>query len=106
MAYGGKAGETRTSAPAGDDSAFPVGALVTGLAIGLVVGAGVALLFSPAAGADTRRRLRRRMRRIRRRGGDAWAELSDELRTARRKLVRARRRRRREQAASEPLEPA
>jgi gas vesicle protein len=102
MAYGGKSGETRTSVPARRQSGFPAGALVTGLAIGLVVGAGVALLFSPAKGADTRHHLSRRLRRMRRRGRDAWADLGDELRDAKRRWIRSRRSRHREPARREP----
>jgi gas vesicle protein len=68
-----------------------VGTLVTGLAVGLVVGASVALLFSPDAGAGNRRALRRKLRRMRARGHDAWDDLGDELRSARRRWKRHRR---------------
>jgi gas vesicle protein len=92
MAYGGKAGETRTSKVSRDESAFSLGALATGIAIGLVVGAGVALLYSPASGDETRRALRKRMRRMRRRGRNAWDDLGAELRQARRRWSRDRER--------------
>lgn len=72
-----------------------------GVALGIAVGAGAALLTAPAAGAETRAVLRGRARRLKRstarRGRDAWQELQDELHNARlalrrRKLQRARRR--------------
>jgi gas vesicle protein len=93
VAYGGKAGETRTSQPLSRNRTLPAGALATGIAIGLVVGAGIALLFSPASGSDTRRSLRRGLRRARHRSRDAWTDLGDELADARRRWIRARRKR-------------
>jgi hypothetical protein len=60
-----------------------------GLALGVFIGAGAALLLAPQAGADTRRPLVRRGRRLTRRGRDSWDDLRDELRR-----VSTRRRRR------------
>ena len=102
MAYAGKAGETRRlralHKPASRGplttsmtTPRPVGALATGLAIGLLVGGAVALLFAPQRGADTRQDLRRGLRRARRSGHDAWEDLRWELRQARRRLSRLRR---------------
>ncbi|HVE34822.1 MAG TPA: YtxH domain-containing protein [Gemmatimonadaceae bacterium] len=74
--------------------------LAAGLAIGIVVGAGVAILFAPQSGADTRRLIARRGRRLGQRGHDAWDDLADELKSAakrRRKAWRERRDRRREE---------
>jgi gas vesicle protein len=96
MAYAGKAGSPRrlqagpNSPPANDSR--PVGSLVTGLVIGALVGATVALLFAPERGIDTRRRMGRSARRAGLRGRDAWEDLRLELLRARRKLKRARRR--------------
>src|SRR5687768_4743948 len=96
MAYAGKAGQSRrlhavpNSAPAKESR--PLGALTTGLTIGLLVGAAVALLFAPARGDDTRRLIRRGMRRVGLRSHDAWEDLRIELQHARRQLKRARRR--------------
>jgi len=112
MAYAGKAGDPRSPGGASRQQSRrplapalkapkPVGALSTGVAIGLVVGIGLALLFAPRPGADTRRQLRRGMRRVRRRGGDAWDDLRDELRRARRELKRMRRRARAARAGVE-----
>jgi len=53
-----------------------------GVAVGVVVGAGVALLFAPESGYETRRALVRRGRRVSRRSRDAWDDLRDELRKA------------------------
>ena len=53
-----------------------------GVAFGVVVGAGVALLVAPNSGYETRRALIRRGRRASRRGIDAWDDLRDEFRRA------------------------
>src|SRR5690348_13530995 len=70
----------------GDDSRAIV--FAAGLALGLAVGAGVALLFAPQSGEDARRSLVRRGRKLTSRSHDAWDDLRDELRRA----VRRRRR--------------
>jgi hypothetical protein len=68
-----------------------------GVAFGLAVGAGAALLTAPRSGAETRAALRARAGRVgrttRRRGRDAWEDLRDELRGARRALQRRKARR-------------
>ena len=79
----------------------PIGALATGLAIGLIVGAGVALLFAPQRGQETRYEIGRGFRRLRHRGHDAWGDLRDELHRVRRRFRRDRRRAR----ADADLEP-
>ncbi|MEP6999565.1 MAG: YtxH domain-containing protein [bacterium] len=75
-----------------------------GLALGLAVGAGVALLTAPQAGDETRAYLRRRAgrtsRAVGRRGRDAWADLRDELSG----MTRAIRRRKVRRAAAQDLE--
>lgn len=50
-----------------------------GVALGALVGAGVALLFAPDRGVNTRKRLGRRLRRLRDQSGDTVAELKDRL---------------------------
>jgi gas vesicle protein len=102
MAYAGKVGERhpRLSVVAG--STRRVGPVATGVALGLLVGAGVALLLAPRSGADTRRSLRRGLKRAHVRGSDAWEDLRLELRHARRRLKRAGRRTR---LAAEDIEP-
>ena len=104
MAYAGKAAPSRRihgapnlaprrSLTGTATTSRPVGALATGLAIGLLVGAGVALLFAPQSGSETRHDVGRGLRRVGRRGHDAWDDLRDELRRARRQIRRARLRR-------------
>ena len=74
-----------------------------GLALGLAVGAGAALLTAPQSGEETRASLRGRAKRIgrttTRRSRDAWAELRDELQSA----TMALRRRRAKRAANRAL---
>ena len=64
--------------------------VIAGIMLGIAVGAGAGLLLAPQAGEDTRRSLSRRGRRLTRRGRDAWDDLRDELRRARRTLRRRR----------------
>lgn len=68
-----------------------------GLALGIAVGAGVALLTAPQAGdesrADITRYARRTSRILGRRSRNAWLDLRDELRGASDSLVRRRARR-------------
>jgi uncharacterized membrane protein YfcA len=70
-----------------------------GVALGVLLGAGGALLTAPRTGAETRAALTARAARLRRttsrRSHDAWDDLRDELRQARRAL------RRRKQTVSE-----
>ena len=65
------------------------GAVVAGMIIGAIVGAGIALLFAPDAGRKTRGRLARRARHL---GEDAIDRLDEAGLRARRELVRRRRR--------------
>jgi hypothetical protein len=78
-------------------------AFAAGVAVGLTIGAGAALLFAPQAGTDTRRAIARKGRRLSRQGHDAWDDLRDELsRAARRgRQVLTRRRRRSETSAAD-----
>jgi len=75
-------------------------AFAAGIALGLTIGAGTALLFAPQAGTETRRAIVRRGRRLSRRGSDAWDDLRDELSRAARRGRQAFRRRR--ERAKEP----
>jgi gas vesicle protein len=83
-----------------------------GLAVGIALGAGIALVTAPQAGeetrADIRRKARRATRMLGRRSRDAWLDLRDELRGAtqalsRRKARRATERARREELARESV---
>jgi hypothetical protein len=64
-----------------------VAGFVTGLVIGALLGAGVALLFAPARGDRIRRRLGRGARAFRERARD---ELEHAARRARREIARRR----------------
>ena len=61
------------------------GLLGGALAIGVLIGAGAALLLAPQAGEDTRADIADSTRRLRHRAGDAWEDLRDELRWAARR---------------------
>ena len=65
-------------------------AFLAGVALGAVVGAGIALLFAPHSGRSTRRRIARTGRHVADRGHDAWDGLGREFR----RLARMGRRRR------------
>jgi hypothetical protein len=60
----------------------PRGGFVIGIAVGLLVGAGIGWLTAPTAGAEARRYLARRGRRLTSRGRDVWGQLRDELHAA------------------------
>ena len=57
----------------------------SGIALGAALGAGVALLFAPFSGEETRAAIRRRGARLATRSHDAWEDLRDELRWAARR---------------------
>jgi YtxH-like protein len=57
----------------------------TGIAIGAALGAGVALLFAPYSGEETRAAIARRSARLAHQGRDAWDDLRDELQWAARR---------------------
>ncbi len=67
-----------------------------GLALGVILGAGGALLTAPRTGAETRAALGARASRLRRstvrHGQSAWDDLRDELRQAKRALKNRKRR--------------
>ena len=54
-----------------------------GIAVGALLGAAAVLLFAPASGRVTRRRLQRKLEDVRERAGEEWDDLS---RKARREL--------------------
>jgi gas vesicle protein len=92
------------AAPRGMSSRNSPAVFAAGIAIGIAVGAGVALLFAPQSGADTRRLIARRGRRLGRRSRDAWGDLAYELKSAakrKRKAWRERREQRREEREEE-----
>ena len=62
-----------------DSSDSRVGTLMTGLLLGAVIGAGLALLTAPESGRKTRRRIRRTTGRLRGGAGDRWEEFADDV---------------------------
>jgi gas vesicle protein len=52
---------------------------VSGLVLGAVIGAGIALLTAPDQGRRTRRRLRRTAHRLKGGAGDKWEEIADDV---------------------------
>lgn len=52
---------------------------LSGLVLGVVIGAGVALLTAPESGRRTRRRLKRAAGEIRDTASDRWDELADDV---------------------------
>jgi hypothetical protein len=97
------AASTRSATPSPRGSIRPSPSIVSdrrgpalfaaGIALGVVVGASVALLLAPQAGADTRLALARRSRRLGKRGRDVWDDLGFELRRAVKHRLASRRRR-------------
>ncbi len=53
---------------------------VSGLLLGAVIGAGIALLAAPEPGHRTRRRIRRKAGDIRETASDKWEDLTDDMR--------------------------
>jgi len=80
--------EPRSRRPGADESELDwkqIAIFAAGVAVGLAVGAGVALLTAPQSGRATRREIAKRGRRVRRRSADAWDDLRHELRAAARR---------------------
>lgn len=75
-----------------------VAIFASGAVLGVLIGAGAALLLAPQTGEEARHEIARSGRRFRARTADAWDDLRDELqyaaRRGRRRLGRALRRRR------------
>jgi gas vesicle protein len=60
-----------------------------GLLIGALLGAGVALLFAPQSGSDTRRMIRKRAKKLAAGAEDRFDDVKDRIRQARRKAEEA-----------------
>lgn len=52
---------------------------VSGLVLGAVIGAGIAILTAPESGRRTRRKIRRRAGTIRDGASDRWEDLADDV---------------------------
>lgn len=55
---------------------------LTGVLLGAAIGAGVALLFAPGSGEETRRLVRRKARSLSRDAGEGYLSVRDETRKA------------------------
>lgn len=54
---------------------------VSGLVVGAVLGAGIALLTAPSSGTRTRRKIRRTAVDLRGTATDRWDDLADDMKT-------------------------
>ena len=52
---------------------------ISGLVVGAVLGAGIALLTAPQSGRKTRKRIRKTTHRIKGEAGDRWDDLADDV---------------------------
>jgi gas vesicle protein len=64
-----------------DDESATV-SFLSGLIVGVAIGAGLALLLAPQSGKRTRRRLARSVEGIADTATDQWGDVTDELRSA------------------------
>lgn len=62
-----------------DEHSSQVMNFVSGLVLGAVIGAGIALLTAPESGRRTRRRIRRTASDVRDTATDRWDELADDV---------------------------
>jgi gas vesicle protein len=67
----------------------PARPFAAGLLIGALIGAGVALLFAPQSGADTRKMIRKRSKKIAAGAQDRFDDVKNRIRAARRKAEEA-----------------
>lgn len=99
---------SRAAAPTGGTDWQRLALFGAGLAVGIALGAGVALLTAPQAGEETRaglgRKARRTTRMLGRRSRDAWLDLRDELHGATQAISRRKARRDLERARRQELE--
>ena len=58
---------------------------VSGLLLGALIGAGLALLFAPQSGEETRRVVRRKAKKLAAEAQDRYDDLKDRVRRARRR---------------------
>ncbi|MBT8336319.1 MAG: YtxH domain-containing protein [Gemmatimonadetes bacterium] len=62
-----------------DEHSTQVVNFVAGLALGAVLGAGIALLTAPHSGRRTRRQIRRTAVDVRSQAGDRWEDLAEDV---------------------------
>jgi gas vesicle protein len=68
-----------------DDDSGTARPFAAGLILGALIGAGIALLFAPQSGAETRRIIRKRAKSIAADAGDKFDDVKDRIRKARRR---------------------
>jgi gas vesicle protein len=61
------------------DDESRVFSFLSGLALGAVIGAGIALLTAPQSGRRTRRRIRRVAGNLKESAGDRWEDLAQDV---------------------------
>ena len=68
-----------------DDDSGSARPFAAGLILGALIGAGVALLFAPQSGAETRRIIRRKAKHIAADASDRFDDVKDRIQKARRR---------------------
>ena len=63
-----------------DEHSSQMGGMMTAFAVGALVGAGIALLFAPRSGEETRQRLAQKTRRLKEKAADALDDATETLR--------------------------
>jgi gas vesicle protein len=61
---------------------FPVGGYLTAAAVGALVGAGVALLYAPCSGKETRKLLKRRAGQLKDKAADVLEDAKETIQSA------------------------
>jgi gas vesicle protein len=72
-----------------DESRNQVGGIVAAFAVGALVGAGIALLYAPQSGRDTRDRLARKTRELKDGAGEAMDDAKEMVRGKRDQILAA-----------------
>ena len=72
--------EEPTDSEADAEHGWDTTSFLTGIALGAAVGAGIALLFAPAPGGDTRRLVRSKAKAVSRAAADTWVSAREDAR--------------------------
>ena len=72
-----------------DENSNQVGGIVTAFAVGALVGAGIALLYAPQSGRETRDLLARRANELKEKAGDALDDAKEMVRGKKTQLLAA-----------------
>ncbi len=71
------------------NNASPVGGYLTAVAIGALVGAGIALLYAPCSGKETRKLLKRRAGQLKNRAADIVEDAKETIQHAKEEIAGA-----------------